>query len=218
MEIIVEGTGRKFVTPDMITLHLNFVTKGNTYAEVLENGVKNVQKFVSLLLENQFQKEDMKTKKFIIREEKKYNEITRIYEKDGFSFQEQATLTFDYDQDVMANMMEKISKLENAPMYQIFFGIKDENTIRQNLLKDAYKEGEKQAKTIAQAAEKSLLECRKVDFKPMNTTYTSTSMLDGTLMRRGMDCFSATANEITNIFTSEDIELSETLYMLWIAK
>ena len=58
MEIIVEGTGRKFVTPDMITLHLNFVTKGNTYAEVLENGVKNVQKFVSLLLENQFQKED----------------------------------------------------------------------------------------------------------------------------------------------------------------
>ena len=204
MEIIVEGTGRKFVTPDMITLHLNFVTKGNTYAEVLENGVKNVQKFVSLLLENQFQKED--------------NEITRIYEKDGFSFQEQATLTFDYDQDVMANMMEKISKLENAPMYQIFFGIKDENTIRQNLLKDAYKEGEKQAKTIAQAAEKSLLECRKVDFKPMNTTYTSTSMLDGTLMRRGMDCFSATANEITNIFTPEDIELSETLYMLWIAK
>jgi len=218
MEIVVEGKGKQFVTPDLIMLHLNFVTKGITYEEVLAKGIENVQNFIALLMQNHFNKNDLKTRSFVIREENKYNEITRTYEKDGFSFSQQAVFTFNYNKDIMANLMVKLSKMENAPMCQLSFGVKDEKNIRRNILKDAYKEAEEQALAIALAAGKTLKVCEKVDFKPFSASYISSSMLDGTMMRQSEVCYSGSVEKITNIFTPEDIELTETIYSLWIAE
>ncbi len=218
MEIVVEGTGKQFITPDLIALHLNFVMNGDSYEEVLEKGIENVQHFIDLLVQTHFNKDDMKTRSFVIREENKYNEATRTYEKDGFSFNQQAILMFDYNKDIMANLMVHLSKMENAPMCQLSFGVKDEKNIRRNILKDAYKEAEEQALAIALAAGKTLKVCEKVDFKPFTTPYVSSSVLDGTMMRQSEVCYSGAVEKITNVFTPEDIELTETVYSLWIAE
>lgn len=50
MEIIVEGKGTQYFTPNEVTLSINFITKGATYEEVLIEGPKNVQLFVDELL------------------------------------------------------------------------------------------------------------------------------------------------------------------------
>ncbi|MCI8544641.1 MAG: SIMPL domain-containing protein [Bacilli bacterium] len=218
MEIVVEGKGKQLVTPDLIMLHLNFVTKGVTYEEVLEKGIENVQHFIELLVQNHFNKDDMKTRSFVIREDNKYNEVTRTYEKDGFSFNQQAFLTFDYNKDIMADLMVKLSKIENAPLCHLSFGVKEEKNIRRNILKDAYKEAEEQALAIALAAGKTLKVCEKIDFKPFSTSYISSSTLDGTMMRQSEVCYSGAVEKITNVFTPEDIELTETIYSLWIAE
>ncbi len=42
MKIVVEGKGKRLVTPDLIMLHLNFAMKGITYEEVLEKGIENI--------------------------------------------------------------------------------------------------------------------------------------------------------------------------------
>ena len=52
-----------------------------------------------LLLQNGFTTDDMKTRNFVVKEDKKYNEMTRTYIFDGFSFNQSATLKFDYDKD-----------------------------------------------------------------------------------------------------------------------
>ena len=87
MEIIVQGKVTEFFTPDEVTLNIGFYTKGQTYEEVLSEGVKNVQKFIDeLLLQNGFTTDDMKTRNFVIREEQKYDEVTRTYLRDGFLY------------------------------------------------------------------------------------------------------------------------------------
>ena len=43
MEIIVQGKGKEYFTPNEIILNLGFYTKKKTYEETLSEGVKNVQ-------------------------------------------------------------------------------------------------------------------------------------------------------------------------------
>ena len=80
MEIIVQGKGTEYFTPNEVILNISFNTKGQSYEEALSAGVNNVQKFVNeLLLQNGFTTDDMKTRNFVVKEDKKYNEMTRTY-------------------------------------------------------------------------------------------------------------------------------------------
>lgn len=218
MEIIVQGKGTEFFTPNEVILNIGFYTKGQSYEEVLSEGVKNVQKFVNeLLLQNGFTIDNMKTRNFVVREDQKYDEATRTYLFDGFSFNQNATLKFDYNKERMAKIMENLSKLDNAPTCQINFGVKDAKECKRKILSKAYKEAELQAQAIAEAAGKSLKQCVKVDFKPFTTDYVSQTTFDSDMMYAKSARLGA-APAIINTFTPEDIELSETLYCLWIAE
>jgi len=218
MEIIVEGVGVEYFTPNQVIMNLQFITTGNSYEEVLEIGSRNVQLFVNeLLLTNGFTIDDMKTRNFIIKEETKYNEITRTYDFDGYSFNQSALLKFDYDKNRLAIIMEAVSKLTNPPICRINFGIKNEKECRRNILAKAYRDAEDQASSIAFAAGKTLRQCAKVDFKPFTTSYISESSFNGDIMYEKAVC-GRVADTITKIFTPEDIELSEKLYCLWIAE
>ena len=218
MEIIVQGEGTGYFTPNEVILNIHFTTKGYTYEEVLREGTKNVEVFVEeLLLKNNFKKEGMKTRNFVIREDTKYNNITGQYDHDGYSFNQMASLKFDYDKELMANMMVSISKLDNAPMCQIQFGIKEEDACRRSILAKAYKAAEMQAEAIAEAAGKTLKSCQKVDFQPFTTDYVSRARIDSDVMY-AEKAYHGIVQTIVNTFTPEDIEVSETLYCLWICE
>ena len=220
MEIIVQGRGEEYFTPNEVILSINFNTKGQTYEETLAKGVKEVQNFVDkLLLKNGFKTEDMKTRNFIVREDRKYEEATRTYKFDGFSFNQSATLKFDYNKERLAKIMEELSKIDNAPTCQINFGVKDAKECKRKILAKAYKEARLQAQAIADAAGLKLKCCAKVDFKPFTTTYVSETSFGPELMRaKAARADMAPAQAIINTFTPEDITLSETLYCLWIAE
>ena len=220
MEIIVEGKGNITVVPDQIVISLDFVTKGETYEEVLELGSRSVYDFIqNIMLPNGFSKEDLKTRSFVIREERRYDEITRKYLFDGYSYNQHGTIKFDYDKDLLARFMDALSKIANPPKAYINFGIKDEKLSRKETLKLAYEDAKNQAEAIAYAAGKELKSCVKVDFKPFTTNYVSMSNLNGEMLYAEKASFGRGAAEvITNIFTPEDIILSETLYCLWLAE
>lgn len=218
MEIVVRGRGAEYFTPNEVTLSIDFKTKSVTYEEVLKEGVKNVQLFVEeILIKNNFTKEDMKTRNFVIREEREYNENIKKYEFVGYSFSQSASLKFDYNKELIADMMVSISKLDNAPMCQISFGVKDEKECRRNILTIAYKDAENQARAIADASGKTLKYCQKVDFNPSEMSYYSPTRFNSDVIYSSKSSYSAT-QAIINTFTPEDIELTEVLYCLWIAE
>lgn len=178
----------------------------------------SVQNFVnSVLLNNGFNREDMKTRNFVVREEQKYDNMTRQYSSDGFSFNQIASIKFDYDKEKLANIMEQLSKLDNAPQCHVGFEVKDEKDCRRQVLAKAYKDAELQAQAIADASGKVLKQCAKIDFKPVTTTYASQTNFEGDMMYAKADRI-GTATTIMNTFTPEDVELSEILYCLWIAE
>lgn len=65
-----------------------------------------------------------------------------------------ASLKFDYNRELIANMKISISKLDNAPMCHINFGLKDEKECRRNIFASVYKDAENQAQELLKLLEK----------------------------------------------------------------
>lgn len=228
MDIMVQGTGRRFYKPDEVEMSLNFYTKKDSYESALEEGTKDVQTFIADILEKMdFKKEDLKTRSFKVFEEKRYDYKKNIEIKLGFAYTQSATLKFDYDINIVAEFMDKVSKLSNPPKYTIAFNVKDLQQCKNEAMSDAYNMAKSKAEAIATTAGKILKECIKTDFRPFEERVYSNSSLDsnmfGVQVERAIGSNFETAkmstqDTITNIFTPEDIEISETLYCLWIAE
>lgn len=225
MDIMVEGTGKRYYKPDEVEISLNFYTKTGTYESALEDGTRDVQIFIEKILkEMNFSKEDLKTRSFRVYEEKRFDYEKKIEIKYGFAYTQGATLKFDYDINVVAEFMDRVSKLENPPKYTIAFNVKNEQKSKNEAMAEAYNKAKEKAEAIATASGKTLKECIKVDFRPFEERVYSRSALKSGVFEAETSDFNmkarkmSTQDTITNIFTPEDIEISETLYCLWVAE
>lgn len=219
MDIVVEGKASEFFKPDMVKLNLNFYTKTNEYESALKEGTKNVEIFIEeILTKLDFKKDDLKTRSFNVSEVTKYDYEKKQNYKDGFSYLQSATLKFDYDMNILSKFMELVSKLNNLPMYRISFEIKNEEKAKSLVIAKAFAKAEEKAKMIALASGKRLKECIKVDFRPFDEKVISNSNFGSGIKGMDMECEKSTSSVIKNIFTPEDVEISETLYCLWITE
>lgn len=219
MDIIVEGKAKRFFKPDKVCININFYTLTGTYSEALDKGTEAVEVFVKDIFEKlDFNKEELKTRSFNVREETEYNVDTRKHEFKGFSYSQAAKFSFDYDMKRLAKFMEAVSKLENPPRYQISFDIKNMEQAKSLVMADAYAKAEEKAKMIALAAGKKLKECIKVDFRPFEESVTSNSRMGGEMYEKTMFKQAEISERIQNTFAPEDVEVTETLYCLWVTE
>lgn len=220
MDIIVEGNAKRYFQPDKVCININFYTLAETYNEALDKGTKTVETFVNTVFEKlNFNKEELKTRSFNVREETEYNTNTQKYEFKGFAYSQSAKFSFDYDMKRLADFMEEVSKLENPPIYQISFDIKNMQQAKSLAMADAYAKAEEKAKMIALAAGKKLKECIKVDFRPFEEYVTSNSRMGNVAFaKKSMFSEETVSERIQNTFTPEDVEVQETLYCLWVTE
>ena len=229
MDIIVEGVGKKLYNPNEVEIKLDFYTRADSYESALENGTKNVENFIDDVLEKMnFNKEIMKTRSFRVYEEKQYDYDRKKYIKLGYAYTQQANIKFDYSMNIIAEFMDMVSKLKNPPKYHLSFNVKDIKGCKDEVLAEAYNKAKEKAETIARAAGKELKECVKTNFIPFEESVVSRSSLNSQDMYMEKEQSFGASNfdmakktgvqdTIQTIFTPEDIEITETLYCLWIA-
>lgn len=115
-----------------------------------------MQVFIEKILkEENFSKEDLKTRSFRLYEEKR----------------------FDYDINVVAEFIDRASKLETPPKYTISFNVKNEQQSRNEAMAEAYSKAKEKVEAIATVSGKTLKECTKVDFRPFEERVYSRSVL-----------------------------------------
>lgn len=221
MEIIVQGKGESKYTPNRVIFNLRFNYNERTYNSALEGGANMVFEYVEKILKpNGFTEMDMKTNRFVVRQKTKYNDKTKNYDFDGYTYNQEASIEFDYDKAKVTKLMEEISELKNPPSYDIDFTVSDIKACKQDVLTMAYKDAEEQANIIALAAGKKLVRCVKVDFKPFTTSYISEGFMAEREMCLSKACSTkgSAAATINAVFTPEDVVVNETLYCLWLAE
>jgi len=215
MDIIVEGKASEFFTPDEVKFNINFWTKEKTYNSALSEGTKSVEKFINeILIGLGLTKRDLKTKSFVISEETKYNDKTKVREPDGYAYRQTSFIKFEYDMKKISKFMDEVSKLKNPPSYRISFSLKDEKGCKNEVIAKAYNEAKIKAEAIALASGKKLKDCVKVDFRPFDEHVISNSGIEKNMMY--MEKSMGSAQVVENVFTPEDVEIVEKLYCLWI--
>ena len=225
MDIMVEGVGRKFYKPNQVVLSINFLVNDETYEKSLEKGVKSVEDFIVLVLQKlNIEKEELKTRSFRISQNTRYDYETKKTIFNGYDYTQSATLKLDYNMETISKFMSLVSALAAPPRYTMTFSIKDMEGAKKEDMAEAYNKAKEKAETIAMAAGKQLKDCIKTDFRPFAESVTSHSRLSD------MDMFEesavmckksramSTSETIQTIFTPEDVEISETLYCLWITE
>lgn len=230
MDIIVEGIGKKYYTPEEVEIRLEFYTMEDSYEKALERGTKDVEIFIDdVLVEMGFSKEELKTRSFKVYEETRYDYDKKKTISLGYAYTQNGTMKFEYSIEKMAEFMDRVSKMKNPPKYYLSFNVKDVKQSKKEALAEAYNEAKAKAEAIACSAGKSLKECVKIDFRPFaekvisNSSFNSNDlMLDmmfeedsAPVMSKKMRASKA-QEAIQTIFTPEDIEISETLYCLWV--
>lgn len=227
MEIIVSGTARKKFKPETIIINLTFSNKENDYNKCLEKGAKMVDEFVKKVLTAlDIKKEDMKTTNFNIREQMKYLSNKRVF--DGYMFTQNSHIEIDYDVKKLSKFMDMVSKLDTPPSYRTTFGLKQEDERRTEVIAMAIGFAKDKALAISKASGKELVDLVKVDFRPFSNGIIGNSSINSYDMYTMNEeasfggnlkmCKTSGADMIENNFTPEDIEISETLYCLYLAK
>lgn len=209
IEIITNGFKRLSIKPDQVTMYLNFYLKKDDYEKVLEEGLAMVYNFFNILINKyNFQKEDLKTSNFTIVKETKYNEETKSFEDDGFSFNQNVELTFDYNLKLLSSLVEELAKYNYPINYSFSFGIKDIEQYRNELLTEAYKDALDKASIIANAAGKKVTDTLKVDNQNNN-------MVPFEMAR--LNVSNTISETFERIFTPKDILLEENLSCIFLA-
>lgn len=145
-------------------------------------------------------------------------------------FTQNSHLEIDYDVKKLATFMDIVSKLDIPPSYRTTFGLKQEDERRTEVIAMAIDFAKNKALAISKASGKELVDLVKVDFRPFsngiigNSSINSYDMYDTLAMSEesvGNNlrmCKVSGADMIQDNFTPEDIEISETIYCLYLAK
>ena len=215
MEIYVSGEGKKIVSPDEVKITIRLNCKDSDYNKAIEKGIKNRAEIIQKFIKISFKKKSIKTNNFLITEEKRYNETTKIYEKVGYIFSENSEVSFDYENNLLFKVFSNLSELDSAPTCEVSFNIKDKEACIKVLLDSAYKKALFQAECLAKASNSKIKECKKISFKPFDDLeFGSNSFEFAPRMAKVMQLDNRNNFELT----PKDIELSETVYCLFIAE
>lgn len=230
MDIMVQGEGKKFYKPNEVEISINFFANDMNYEKALEKGTKSVEDFIqNVLMVLNINKEELKTRNFRIFQNIKYDYKINQESDNGFDYNQSATLKLDYNMEIISDLMERISKLEKPPKYNMTFNIKEKENAKKEVMSEAYIKAKEKAEIIAMASGKKLKDCIKVDFRPFEERIISNSrMADSDLSALFEEeteigsvhskARKSTRDVIQNIFTPEDVEIRETLYCLWITE
>lgn len=229
MQIFVNGQGEKDFAPDQIKASVNFNFHAMTYDEALKGGVEKVKNYIENISEvTDFKPEDFKTRAYFIREEFHVNSLEPQNEadlgknlqkrvSDGFFFSQFAYLEFDYDKMRLAKLLAISSKIPNAPMLHIDFGLKDVASKQRELIASAYEDAKKKAEALAVAANKNLRDCVRVEIDSVHNGVMGDMMLDKSA-RFGSAPMQGLEQEIKNIdetFKPDDITISKEISCVW---
>ena len=112
--------------------------------------------------------------------------------------------------------MEVSSTQEDEKKKKIDIGVKDNKELEEQVLSDAYKDAEFQARAIAKATGKTnSLECIKISFEPFTDPHISQTRFDS--FARMEKCSANLSESIQTVFVPEDVTLEKTIYCHFIA-
>lgn len=214
--IRVTGRGQISILPDRICLFFSLEELRDTYREAVKASNESVNELRRIFEKLGFDGKELKTTKFEIEsvfknEKNKKDEWKKVFK--GYKYTHMLKIEFDLDHDLLGKILNKVSRCECHPEFEISYTIKDKEAVKNNLLERAVKDSRAKAEVLAKAAGMNLDELLSIDYSWGEVELTCSpygKLMDGMLEDED---YCAAVEPIK--LEPDDIKASDTVTVVW---
>lgn len=215
-KITVTGKGRLIVSPEITEVSLIIKGLEDEYYQALAKSVDESNLLKIILIENGLKKDSLKTKDFNVY--KKTKSLKDQYDNNhqkflGYEYYHVISFKFDNDNELLGKILYSISKLEIELEVSVKYLIKDFEKAKNDLLALAVNDSTVKAKIMAEAANVVLGEIESIDYSWGTIRYDSNEFR--VMNNSSMDLCAASSNIFEIDIEPEDIELTDTVTIVW---
>ena len=165
--IRVTGIGDITIKPDMTRLDISVEGFAVEYGETLRISAEETEQLRDLLTTLGFERNDLKTLSFSVDPEFDHYKEDDVYKKIliGYVYSHSMKIEFPLDNDRLGKIMFALASAVPAnPEFRISYFVKDEKTVRNELLGKAVIDAREKAVSLTQAACVELKEIQSIDY------------------------------------------------------
>lgn len=210
--ITVTGTGRISTAPDIIIINMTVTAQAPDYEETMEKASERLDALHIALKGVGVAKDDIKTVSFNVNTEYQHEHTPDgKYERRfiGYTCTHQLIVEFELNMDRLSNIIAAISGCRCAPEFSVQFGVKDEERVKEELLRSAAANAAEKAGILTAASGVRLGELVSIDYSMNGVSLRSPTNFAMPLMADR-----AVAKSAISI-TPEDITASEKVTFVW---
>ena len=154
--ITVKGVGAVQVAPNLIVVTMNLKSKHLEYDKAMQQAAEAVDRMTSAVVSSGFGKKDLKTTSFNVRThyesftDEHHNHKTKFA---GYVCEQGLKLEFEFEQEMLGNVLDAVARSETNPRLDIRFSISDKDAVYEELLALATKNARLKAKALAKASD-----------------------------------------------------------------
>lgn len=153
--ITVKGIGHITAKSDYVIINLTIDATNKKYEKAVEEASDKINKLSAALVSIGFEKDALKTSDFRVNAATGYKKnLKGVNEmiKTGFTCVNRMTLAFDFDNEKLSKAVETITDCVAEPRLNITFTVKDEEAVKDELLKSAGTSAKRRAEILCESA------------------------------------------------------------------
>ena len=213
--IRVTGTGRVSIKPDITIIHLSFKRITNAYEEALEASVYDINEVRHALLEVGLDKDAVKTTDFEVGVNYDYyydEKGNRQSKFNGYYYRQSLNIKFGVDNKLLGKVLYQLAKLDVNSEFDIYYGIKDTEKAKNELLARAVEDSRIKAEIITKSAGVELGDIIDINYSWVDVEFRTRSYD----FARPMICKSASTKGGYDIdIDPDDIEKSDNITVVY---
>ena len=216
--ISVRGYGNLKVSPNLIIIDFVIEVENKSYDKAYEIYKDALKRFNETIILSGFSKKDLKTKYWnaepVTRYKDRYNlRNERITEKIiKYKINHSLKLEFDLNKETLSKILTEISNSEFPLDLNIRYGVKDKESVKNELLKKTIRDAKNKAKILVESLGEQLGELKNINYNVNEIGIRHSIPIQAEL--NSLNAEKTHFNE----FEPDDIEFNDDVEVIWTIK
>lgn len=217
-KITVKGIGHITAKSDYVVIHMTIDETNKKYEKAIEDAAEKINKLSNALINAGFESDALKTADFKVNiatgYKKNFKGVSEVV-KTGFTCTYRMKLAFDFESEKLSKAIDAITTCVSDPRLNITFTVKDEEAVKDELLKSAGANARRRAEILCEAAGGKLGNLITVNYNWNEISILSPTRFDSDYLSDTAELCSEIPMFAPESIQPDDIDLSDNAVFVW---
>lgn len=216
--ITVKGIGHITAKPDYVVIYMTIDATNKKYEKAVEEASDKIDDLSSALIKTGLEKDDLKTVDFRINIATGYKKNIRGVGETvnlGYTCTNRIKLSFDFESEKLSEVIDTITTCVSDPKINVTFTVKDEEAVKDELLKSAGTNARRRAEILCEAAGAKLGKLVSVNYNWNEISVLSPTQFGTNYLGNTAQVFNEDIMYAPKSIQPDDIDLSDNAVFVW---